>query len=171
MTKNKPGFTLIELIIYVALVAIFTSGTIIFAWDIIYGGAKSGVQREISQNLRLISKRLEYEIRNSSAINTVSASDLCLASTIPARNPTRFYVVSGAFHLAWGGNTSDCTNMTNDLPLTSNQVEISGLTFVNRSNGSTTLNIDYAFTLSSNGVRQEWQNSQSYFGSTELRSN
>ena len=169
--KTKKGFTLIELIIYIALISIFITGAILFAWDIIYGGAKSGVQREVNQNLRLINKRIAYEIRNSSAINSVAAGDLCLASATPIRNPTIIYVSNGQLYLAWGGGSANCTGMVNNQTLTSNKVSISGLSFINRTNGTNSFNIEYSFTVSSTGTRQEWQKSQSYNGDAEIRSN
>ncbi len=61
--------------------------------------------------------------------------------------------------------------MTNDLPLTSNQVSVSGLTFTDRSSGVSSLNIEFALTVSSAGTRQEWQKSSVFSGSAELRSN
>ena len=169
--KTNKGFTLIELILYIALISIFITGAILFAWDIIYGGAKSGVQREVNQNLRLVAKRIAYEIRNSSAINSITVGDLCLASSTPARNPTRIYVFNGQLYVAWGGGTINCTGMTNNQPLTSNKVSISGLVFTDRSSGSSSLNMEYSFTVTSSGTRQEWQKTKSYSGSTEIRSN
>lgn len=168
---NQQGFTLIELILYIALVAIFISGAIFFSWDIIYGGKKSAVEREVNQNLRLASKRILYEIRNASAINSVSSSSLCLASTNALHNPTRIYVSSGRLHVAWGGGSSDCTSMANDQPITSNQVTVSELTFSDNSSGADSYNIGFSFTVSSSGTRQEWQKSEEYSGSAELRSN
>ena len=169
-TKLKSGFTLIELILYIALISIFITGAILFAWDIIYGGAKSEVQRDVNQNSRLISKRMIYEIRNSSAVNSVTTSDLCLASNTPARNPTRFYISAGRLYVAWGGGSTNCTSMTNNQPLTSNKVTVSGLTFTDRSSGTVSSNIQFSFTVSSTGIRQEWQKSQSYTGNAEIRS-
>jgi len=169
--KSKSGFTLVELILYIALISIFITGAVLFAWDIIYGGAKSGVQREVNQNLRLTSKRTIYEIRNSSAVNSIATSDLCLASATPARNPTRIYISAGRLYISWGGGSTNCTGMTNNQPLTSNKVAVSGLTFTDRSSGVSSSNINFSFTVSSTGTRQEWQKNQSYSGTAELRSN
>lgn len=173
MIKNKSnqrGFTFIELILYIALVSIFIGGAITFAWNVIYGGIKSGVEREVNQNLRLAAKRIAFEIRNASAINSVGVSDLCLASATAARNPTRIYVSGGRLRVAWGGGSLNCTSMTSDQPLSTNLVTVSGLTFTDRSAGTLSANVDYSFTVSSTGVREEWQASQSYSGSAEVRS-
>lgn len=170
LKTNEKGFTLIELILYIALIAIFISGAITFAWDIVYGGAKSSVQREVNYNIRLASKRIAYEIRNASAINSVTSNSLCLASDISERNPTRIYVSSNQLRVAWGGGSSNCTGMTHDESLTSNQVTVSNLAFEDNSSGSDSFNIAYSLTVSKTGTRQEWQENQSYSGSAELRS-
>ena len=169
--SGEKGFTLIELILYIALIAIFINGAILFAWDIIYGGAKSGVQREVNKNMRLASKRIEYELRNASGINSLASNSVCLSSATALRNPTRISVSSGQLRIGWGGGSSDCTGLTNDEPFTSNKVAVSDLQFTDNSSGSDSLNVDYALTIQSTGTRQEWQESQSYQGSVELRSN
>lgn len=168
---TRDGFTLIELILYIALVAICLSGTIVFGWDIVFAGAKSNVQREVHSNIRLASRRIAYEIRNASAIRSVSSNALCLASATSARNPTRIYLSNSQLRIAWGGGSTDCTGMTNDQALTSNAVTVSSVTFTNHSSGSDTFNIQFSLTVSKTGARPEWQQSQTYQSSAEIRSN
>lgn len=168
--KQNGGFTLVELILYIALVTIFISGAVRFGWDIIFAGAKSNVQMEVNHNLRLASKRIALEIKQASAINSLTATSLCLASPVTARNPTRIYVSAGRLRMAWGGGSATCASMTNDQPLTSNQVTVSGLTFTNRTSGTVSQNVLYSFTVSSTGARREWQKTQTYSGAAELRS-
>jgi len=165
------GFTLIELILYIALVSIFISGAILFAWDIIYGGRKSAVQREINHNMRIVSKRIEYEVRNASSINTIGANDICLASAVAAHNPTHIYISGAQVRIGWGGGSSSCATVTNDEPLTESTVTASNLTFTDRSSGTASVHVGYAFTISSAGDRIEWQRSRDVSGSVELRGN
>ncbi len=167
--KQMQGNTFIELILYVGLIVIFITGAIRFSWDIVLSSSKSMVQREVNQNLRFAASRLSYEIRNAQTINSVTATDLCLSSATPLRNPTRIYLSSGRLRIAWGGGTANCTSMTNDQPLTSNLVTVSGLTFTNLSSGNAH-NIRYAFTVSSTGNREEWQKTETYASTVELRS-
>lgn len=169
--KSKGGFTLIELILYVALVSIFISGAILFAWDIIYGSEKAAIQRQVNQNTRLVARRIAYEIRNASAINAVSASDLCLASADSARNPTHIYLSSEQIVMEWGGGSSDCTSMSNSETLTDTELTVDDLTFTDLSSGTDSYNIEYSFSISSTGDRIEFQKTQAYSGSAEVRSN
>src|SRR3990172_1952153 len=72
------GFTLIELIVYVALVAIFITGAILFSWDVIYGREKSFNQQIVQQNARAALLRISYEIRRAQDIQSVSPTQLVL---------------------------------------------------------------------------------------------
>lgn len=168
------GFTLIELIIYVALISLFMGGGIQFVWSIILSQAESYVQQEVSQNLRWAGKRIVHEIRNSSDINSVGLNEICLASLDSTYNPTRFYLSSGRLRMGWGGGSLDCSSITNDEPLTSNQVSVSSLAFEDLSvvEGNTK-NIRFTITIESTSPsgRPEWEKSQTYSSSVELRSN
>ena len=171
-TSNSTGFTLIELIIYIALVSIFIGGAVLFAWDIIYGRVKSGVQREVSQNLRLASKRIVHEIRNASGVNSVGTSTVSLVMDEAARNPTVFDVASGRLRIGYG--SSGACPTTAPCTLTSNEVTVTNLTFTDLSTaGGESVNIQFTITIDSNNPsgRQEWEKSQTYTTSVELRSN
>jgi hypothetical protein len=169
LKKYQAGFSLIEVILYMGLASLFVSSAIIFGWNIIYGGEKSAVQREVNQNLRLVSKRVEYEIKNASSVLSVSANSLCLASATAAHNPTRIYLSSGSVRVAWGGGSTNCTSMINDQPLTGQSVVVSSLVFTDRSSGVVSSHIGFNLTISSQGARQEWQKTASYAGSAEVR--
>src|SRR3990167_11538866 len=69
--RAGAGFTLIELILYVALITIILSAIVPFAWNTVQTGVKSAVQQEVNANARYISERIKYEIRNSTGINSV----------------------------------------------------------------------------------------------------
>lgn len=160
----NQGFTLIELILYIALITIFISSAILLAWDIIYGRVKSSVQQEVTQNLRLASKRIIYEVRNATDITLVEDTRLCLSSD---RNPLVFYLSSDRLMIGWGGS---CTLSTQNYALTSNQVTVSTLDFDDLSI-SNSKNIQFTITIESIGDRKEWERTQSYTSSVELRSN
>ncbi len=168
MKKNRNGFTLIELILYIALVAIFVSGAILFAWDIIYGRVKSTVHQEVNQNLRIASKRIAFEIRNASAINSVTPTSISLASTDASRNPTVIDLSSDRVRIGYGG----AGNCPTSAPcfLTSNQVSITNLLFTDMSAASSN-NIRFSITAESIGQRQEWDVLQTITTSSELRTN
>ncbi len=165
--KRSGGFTLIELIIYLALISIFITGAVFFAWDILHGRVKSRVQQEVSQNLRLVSKRINYEIRNANDIVSVGSSNICLDTA--DRGPLTFYAIDGVLMIGWG---NDCGTPTYSYALTSNTISITNLNFEDLTTGDqSSKNIWYSVTIESLGDRQEWQKSQTYTSTIELRSN
>lgn len=170
--KLNRGFTFIEVIVYIALVTIFLTGAILFAWNIIYGRVKSNFYSEVTQNLRLSSKRILFEVRNASDINSVSASSLCLANSDAARNPTRIYLSGGVLRIGWGGGSPVCAGLTSDVALTSNLVTVSSLTFTDLTSGALTKNIKFLITIEANNPsgRQEFDRSQTFESAAELRS-
>lgn len=167
--KNK-GFTFIEMILYIAIVGFFITGAVQFAWDVIFAQEKSFVQQEVNQNLRLATQRMAFEIRNASGVNSVGADTLCLASANSTYNPTYFYVSSQRLYIGWGGGSSDCTGLTNTQTLTSNQVNVTSLSFTDLSTVGTS-NISVTVTVEglAPNNRQEWQKTQSYQTSVEIR--
>jgi len=76
--KNS-GFTLIELIIYVAIISAVLFLMTGFLWDIVYGGARTMSYREVQQNTRFAMKRITKAIRagqNPTTTFTVSSNIL-----------------------------------------------------------------------------------------------
>jgi prepilin-type N-terminal cleavage/methylation domain-containing protein len=76
--KNQKGFTLIELILYIALISIFMTGAVYFAWDVIYGREKVFQQQIVEQSANIALSRIGYEIRNATDIQSVSDTQLIL---------------------------------------------------------------------------------------------
>lgn len=170
--NTNDGFSLIELILYVAIVSIFITSVIQIGWNIMYGRVKSQVYEEVNYNSRLAAKRITYELRNATGIHAISASDICLASPDAAHNPTRIYVSGDRLHVGWGGGGTDCSGVTNDHPLTSNLVSLSNLQFSDLSDAENSHHVQFSFTIDYNtpGTRQEWERTQTYQSSVEIRS-
>lgn len=172
--KNKiftKGFGFIELIMYVAIVAIVLSGAVIFGWNMIFGGVKSRTEQEVNYNLKLASERIIYEIRNASGINSVAATSISLANVNTALNPTVIDLSGGRIRIGQG-SAGNCPT-TSPCFLTSSRVNVTNLTFTNmNSTGNLSQNIKFNINMSSvnPGTRAEWNFSQSYFGAAEVRS-
>jgi len=166
--NNKKAFTLIELILYVALISIFITGAILFVWDLIYSEVKSNVEQEVNQNLRFVSKRVLYEIRNSSGINSVSANSISLSNSDSSKNPTVIDVSSNRIRIGQG-NSGDCPIATPCFLTPSSLV--SNITFEDLSSGSDSLNINFSVSVESDSDRDEWDYLETYSTSAEIRSN
>lgn len=73
--NNKKGFTLIELIIYIAILSVVLVLITDFAWNILYGDVKSQTVRETQQNARFAMEKITRAIRagqNPAIIFTVN---------------------------------------------------------------------------------------------------
>jgi hypothetical protein len=146
-------------------VSIFITGAINFYWDIMYGRVKSKVQREVSQNARIVSRRIVNEVRNASAINSVSASSLSLAMPDAARNPTVIDFSNNQVRIGYGSGGS-CP-VTNPCVLTSDQV-VSNLSFTDTS-GAVSESIEFSLDISSSSEVSEYNQSMSVNSSATVR--
>jgi type II secretory pathway pseudopilin PulG len=163
------GFTLVELILYISITSIFMVGVIYFTWDIVYGRVKSYVQQEINQNIRLAGKRIIYELRNASSINSLSSDSISLASVDSSRNPTVISLSDGRLKIGFS-DVGDCP-ISDPCNLTSNLVKVTNLTFTDLSTDPTSKNIRFYITIESTGDRVEFQKSESVESTIELRTN
>lgn len=161
---------MIELIIYVALISIFISAAILFAWDIIYGRIKSQIYQDINQNLRFVSQRIASEIRNASGINAVNSNSISLSSHDVNRNPTVIDLNNNQIRIGYG-NSGSCS-ISSPCSLSSNQLSVTQLLFENLSTvDNKSKHIRYMLTINSNSDRKEWQRTKTVTASAELRSN
>lgn len=164
--RNNKGMTLVELILYIAILSVFIGGAINFSWDVIYGRIKSNTQRTLSQNLRIVSKRMAYEIRNATAISIPNSSTISLVMADSERNPTVFDLSGGRVRIGYG-SSGPCPT-TSPCFLSSNELTISNLTFTNLSTGTST-NVQVSITGSTTGSSDEYQGTETYRTSVELR--
>ena len=165
----KLGFTLVEMILYVAIVSIFVTAMVSFAWDAIYGRVKSYTHQEVNQNIRLAGKRINFEIRNAAGVNSASGSNLNLAMSDSSRNPTIIDVSGERLRIGYGSSGTCPTS--NPCNLTSNIVSVTNLNFTDLSVSPDSINIKFSITVESTGDRQEFQKTETYESSSELRSN
>jgi len=93
-TKHS-GFTLIEMILYLAISSIFLTGVVYFTWDIVYGRVKSFTFQEVNYNVRFASKRITYEIKNAESINSITGNSISLQMADGSRNPTEIQLTGG----------------------------------------------------------------------------
>ena len=102
------GFTLIELIIYLAIVGVVLTVSGAIGFNVFSQRAAMTASEEVGQNARLAIEKISLAIRNSEAINTptpgASSSVLSLRTDSPATNPTVFSFSSGALWLQLGGS-------------------------------------------------------------------
>jgi len=172
----KKGFTLIEVLLYIAIVTIIMSAFIIFAWNAVILGAKNNTQQELFAQGRIVSERILSEIRNATDINTGTSNfdvdlatnatyQLSIADTAP-NNPTIFTVVSGTLMVKQGAAAA--------IALHSTTIKVTSLVFTNYSSSDgKTKNVGYVLTLAqtSTSASQEYKGTITLDSSAEVRSN
>lgn len=165
----KKGFTLVEMLLYVAISGLFLTSVVSFAWDVIYGRIKSDVHQEVNNNARMAANRIDFELRNAIGINSVTPTSISLQMADSSRNPTIINLTGGRIKVGYGA-TGNCTSAS-PCNLTSNLVTVTNLTFTNLSQAPDSLNVKYQLTVTSSGDSNEFDKSETVFGSAELRSN
>ncbi len=124
---HGEGFTLVEFLVYVAVVAAVLSVVTVLSVDLFRGRAKSSSLEVVNQNARLALERVTGAVRNA---NSVDPSSLgcdhaagCLSLHMPgaAVNPTVFALASGTLTLAEGAGAP--------VRLTSPEIEVTSLVF------------------------------------------
>ncbi len=165
--RANAGLTLIELILYVALLSIFVSSAVVIGWNIIYSQIKNDVQQEVTSNLRFAMDRIGVEIRQASAINSITASSVSLVSSVSARNPTVIDVSGGRLRIGQG-STGACPT-TSPCLITSPRVNVDSFTISNVAGTAGTTSLNYQLRISSTGNRQEWVASYIATGSATFR--
>ena len=160
------GFTLIELILYIAIVTLVMSALIPFAWSVIEGGTKSTTDQEVYSNARFLSEKIKWEIRNAKGINSVSVNSISLQNFNASKDPTIIDLSAGKMRIKYGTAIA--------VELNSTDTTVSNLTFTNNTSvDNKTKNIQFNFTLGSNFAqnRVEYQQSVTLQSSGEIRSN
>lgn len=127
------GFTLIELIIYIAILATILVVITGFLWLIVLDNIKGISYQEVQQNGRFALDKINREIKKATGINNPPSGNsdvsLDLAMADPDLDPTIFEVESGKLKITQGNNQS--------YYLTTDQTTITNLQFTNLSYNNT----------------------------------
>lgn len=154
MFSMKRSFSLIELLIYIALISIFVTGMINFALHSSKTRAKAENIQLIEQNLKNAHQRVAYEISRAKNVQSISGNQLVLDN---GGSTTTINLSSQKIFITSGGVGPDA--------LTSNQVTVTNLSFTDlKSTDNNTKNIKVDITIEMAGF------SQSMNQSTELNS-
>lgn len=156
MIKNKKGFTLIEILLYSAIVGTMLVLMVGFLWNIVLGNIKEASYQEVQQNARLALNKITQEIKKSDGLINPLAGDppvssLSLSMATSQLNPTIFDIDGGKLRITRGSLGSSY--------LTSDQTIISNLQFTNLSYSDTpgTIRIEMTIDYSNPNSRTEYQ--------------
>jgi len=161
LNMKNLGFTLIEFLIYIAILAVILIFTTGFLWDIILGNIKETSWQEVQQNSRFALTKISQEIKKATGVNSPlpgnSGSSLSLVMADPDLNPTVFDIVDGKLRITKGIN--------GPYEITSGQVIVTNLNFINLSYEDTPGTIQIEMTIE----RVNPSNRIEYLASVDLK--
>lgn len=171
-TKNKRGgqggFTLLELMLYITLVAGILITATSFAWTIINSRTKAFAVQEVEQNARLILETITQSAHAAQDITQPAAgaagATLALTMRDPLSSPTTFTPAGTALTVSAGAGPA--------VALHSANVQVTSLQFSNLSDAAgTSKNVTVRVTLSHRNPdnRAEWHYERTYTTTIELR--
>ncbi len=167
--SSQKGFTLVELILYVAICSILLLTISSFLSFLLGARVRSQAITEVNQQGFQVMSLMTQTIRNGRSIQSPSmgnsSSTLSITTGDALLNPTVFTMSSSTVITIKEGSKTI-------LPLTNSRVEVSALTFQNVSSASSTekiirisFTIDYLNPLG----RSEYSFTKSFSGSATLR--
>lgn len=165
--ENKKGFTLIELILYIAIMGLTITSIFYFLSMVLNAKVKNQTVIEVEQQGESVILEMAQAIRNATSINYptfgTSSSTISLVMASSTKNPTIFKLSSSTLQIIEG--TSSAINLTNNL------VAVTGLTFKNLGTSSGTDSIQMKLNINYINLRgtNDYQYSQNFTGSASKR--
>jgi len=155
--NNKSGFTLVELLLYFAILSLIitmVSGFIFLSYQ---SRIKATVVAEVEQQGNQTMNIILQNIRNASGITApatgASAASLTLTQYNGTVSPTVFDLSGGTLRITEGANPA--------VNITSNRVTASSVTFQNLTNGTSPGTVRVQFTLAHNNPSNQGEYSYS----------
>lgn len=143
INNNCKGFTLVELLLYIALTSIILFTTAMFLVSLLESRVKNQTIATVDQEGNQTMATITQTIRNAVSINSptigTDSATLSLNTGVSGKDPTIFSLSNGTIMMQEGSGSP--------VALTSNLVIISNLKFRNLSRASTPGNIDVTFTV------------------------
>ena len=135
----QKGFTIIEFLIYIAILAIAIVGIGLISSNIFRVGVRTDIVQEVSHNGRFAIQRIGQAVRESSGIiePQTEGSSLKLSFEDSDKNPTIFDIFEGKLRIKEADN--------NYIELTTSRVTINKLVFKKVSDDSVRVEMNISF--------------------------
>lgn len=168
MRKNT-GATLVEFLIYLAIVSVVLVVAGAIMYNIFFGKAKFTVIEEVSQNNRFVMESIMDSVRAAESISSPTpgnaSSTLVLVTNATTTNPTTFKLIAGGVEVQEGTSTP--------IALTTSEVIVNTLEFRNVSRPLTpgTVRIHIATDSLNPADLQQYEFSQAVRGTVNIYKN
>ncbi len=163
----NEGFSLVEFLIYIGIVAVALTVIGNFAFHTIWGKARVASMDEVSQNARFALDRIALAVRNAQAINSpapgTSAPALSLETLDPLDNPTVFDLSSSVLRITEA--TDPPVNLTSSI------VAVTSLQFSNVSYPATpgTIRVSITVRFNNQSNREEFNFQETFHNTANVR--
>jgi len=136
MTKKhlQRGFTLIEILIYSAIVTSMLTFALLTAYQIINSDDRLLARRDLTEDQKFLVQKIEWVLKNVSTINAPASGGS--GDTLSVNKINYNY---NPLIIALNASTTELTSGATTTALTSDNVEVSNLNFEHRNLGGTTL--------------------------------
>jgi prepilin-type N-terminal cleavage/methylation domain-containing protein len=165
--KHQKGFTLIEMLIYVAIFSVVMGALVTFIQLISQSRVRSQAVLEVNDQGAEISRVITQTLRNSISINipatSTSASSLSVRTILASTTPTTFTVVSGILYKTEGANSP--------VALNNSRVVVSNLNFSNLSkfNSFGSVRTSFALATVSSSSQPQYNYSVTFYATGTLK--
>lgn len=111
-TNTQKGFTLLEFVLYIGLLAIIVTAAVMFTLQFVIAQSKAQVYAQAARNAEFAMERIRIEVEEADAVNagtTVYVSNpgtLSLANAVSGNNPTVFTVTNGQLTVQQGAGAA-----------------------------------------------------------------
>jgi type II secretory pathway pseudopilin PulG len=156
MKLKNDGYTLVELLLYIAIIGILLGALSAFFGTVVTSRAKNQTIAEVNQQGEFALQTIARTVRNADSITLPATagtgSTLTLAVTPAASSPTIFTLTSGAVTMQEGVAAA--------IPLTGGKVTVTAFTVKNLSRASTPGVVQISITM--NRVNAQGTNEYDY---------
>jgi len=165
--QTNRGFTLVELLLYLAIASIMLFTTTLFLQTLLESRVKNQTITEVQAQGLQVMQIMTQTIRNAEAITSPVAGASALSLTLDVvqagDDPTVFDLSSGTVQIKEGAAAV--------VPLTNSRVTVSDLNFQNLSRSGTpgTIRISFTLTHINPSGRNEYNFSKTFYASASLR--
>ena len=166
--RRQAGYTLIELLLYVAISGMLLTGVVGFFGLVTEARVKNQSISEVDEQGAAAMDYITQTIRNATSISSpvVGATGASLTLVVPtgALSPTIFSLSGTVLQVKEGAAAA--------IPLTSNEVQVSSLTFHNLTRTGTggIVQVSFVVTRTNPNNRTEFEYQKTFTGSAEVGS-
>jgi Tfp pilus assembly protein PilW len=168
LLRAQKGFTLVEVVLYVAICSLLLVTISVFLSFLLGARVRSQAITEVNQQGFQVMSLITQTIRNGRSIQVpstgVSSSTLSITTVNALLNPTIFNISSTTVKIKEGSQVA--------IPLTNSRIRVSNLLFQNVSSGSSTekiIRVSYTIDYINPTGRSEYSFTKSFSGSATLR--